>query len=110
MVDKMNAGHFYWSKIDSGNGRIDDAFEQAKAEQLGFKVQIGMSEEDFIKQNSDLIQQKSLYDPEIASFELKDAMQKQQPNLKQNLQGNNTVKKIVDFLSNLTKSSQTENE
>lgn len=109
MVDKMNAGHFYWSKIDGGNGRIDGVFEQAKAEQLGFKVQIGMSEEDFIKQNSDLIQQKSLYDPEIASFELKDAMQKQQPNLK-NLKNSGAVKKFVDLLSNLTKGTQTEKE
>ena len=69
MKADMNAGRFFWSKIDkNGSGKIDDIFEVAEAEKRGFKVRNLMTAEQFIAENKAAIQQRALFDPEYAQY------------------------------------------
>ena len=70
----MNAGQFFWSKIDkNGSGKIDDIFETAEAEKRGFKVRNDMTEEQFIAENKAAIQQRALFDVEYAQYQFEQA-------------------------------------
>ena len=70
----MNAGEFFWSKIDkNGSGKIDDVFETAEAQQRGFNVTKDMTEEQFIAENKAAIQQRALFDVDYAQYQFEQA-------------------------------------
>ena len=90
----MNAGQFFWSKIDkNGSGKIDDIFETAEAEKRGFKVRNDMTEEQFIAENKAAIQQRALFDVEYAQYQFEQAGQ---PLKKADSSSSQTVEQLIE--------------
>ncbi len=90
----MNAGEFFWSKIDkNGSGKIDDIFETAEAEKRGFKVRNDMTEEQFIAENKAAIQQRALFDVDYAQYQFE---QTGHPLKKADSSSSQTVEQLIE--------------
>lgn len=95
----LDAGQFFWKKIDSNNsGKIDNLFEIADAESKGFKVKDGMTEEQFITENKSIIRKKALFDVEYSQYQFNEA-QKQQESKQKNLK--EKLSKVKEEVSKL---------